>query len=496
MATFRLRSRTGAGSATHQANNTKMSITPRFNRRRWILSAVACTAICVGRSPDATAQQVLTVGSLLGASREISVSLDRLASASLTSGPTLRARRQLLLAGILGATTDRLLHDYAGVVNRRFEDLPSAQVERLRAFNVLLNTLGATNTLDDDQILRAVADAARIAHDALDVSPSAHKPPLLFGLATAGVLNAGYPNASTLVVLGYHLIDPSPGSPVPVVMLDGSTMPANAVRADFSKIVVDLSSSKSVAKNYEDSPCRPLKKFTVAVAATYTHPNSLLGRVGLKTTANLSIDAVASPEWFEFVADVEGLSATAVPFFATSRTNTDCDSTTTAVVNWEMPQGAKLESEPRARWVVADRVRAATVRVEKSAGGWTAFGTLSGNARVCALPGLCICPGGGFGVLALEGVYAINRPLLQRIESPTSVTSGDTAVLAIPKESEVAQRRVRMRVYRRGCERELDVADLSSDALASGVTIKSHNGLFEVVPQDGQLLVRLASAAR
>jgi hypothetical protein len=269
---------------------------------------------------------------------------------------------------------------------------------------------------------------------------------------------------------------------------------AKILFADFSKVVVQIPPDLIKDIGHEDSPCNPIRPVVISVQAYY-RDSLLAGYIPYSTDSNLSTQLQVSQPEFEISAEFTGTPVTPkeleVPFVASSASiNVGCEQTQTTSVQWNAPEGARVMSS-YAQWVDVNNVGGVTQSASPGAHGATAFGSITGLSKQCALFGICNCPGGGHGRLLLQGAYSVLDTQPKIVSSHLTATVSKTLAVPIPFNQEWKIVGVTILISRKGCKTELDRIELHTNDLASQRELPSSRGLFTVQAKGGNLSLQI-----
>ncbi len=413
-------------------------------------------------SPCAYGQQILTAGLIVRSANQISNTLSTLGTASLANGQAITGQQQLLLGSIINVTAGRIASAYSSSLDRSVTSLEAAQHNSLQNFTNLLNTLNGIGQSTGAQYSELVTDAVGVAHKVLDTIPSADKPPVIYGVALAGVISS-LDDPTELKILGYHLMETQANARPPDVLISGwPSSNLKVVSADFESIVAKVPTNLISKIGHRDTACNPIEPFTLSVHV-YFASGILNGFLRLSSEVILLAPVRTAPPRYEIIAEFTAIPIVAkpdvFPFSVTSSyVDVGCDQTAPMNLVWRIPGGAKVLAS-QAQWVDTSNVVRETKEVSSTDDVVTAFGSITGLNRQCAIFGICNCPGGGHGRLTLSGTYSVAN------KEPHSVVIQSViqrdSIVHIPFDKEWALTDLKIGIKRNGCDQVFDRVSIS-----------------------------------
>jgi hypothetical protein len=452
--------------------------------------------MCLHAGVSASAQQVTTVGLITRSADQVSSTINSLARASLADSQTVRGQQQLLLASIIRITSARLADGYSSRMNKPLSEFDRGQQEPLQNFTAFLISLSNASDASGSEYSAELAKALDVSHHVLDTVPTASKPPVLFGLAIPGVLSTAQP-PDQLIILGYHLMESTSDARRPSVAMSDKNVPSKILSADFGRITAQIPPELIKDIGHEDSSCNPIRPVTVSVHAYY-RDSVLAGYFSFSTDTILTTQLEVPRPEFEVSAEFIGTPVSPkelqVPFSASSQSiNVGCEQTSTTSVQWNAPDGARITSSV-AQWVDINNLAGVTQSTSPGAHGVTAFGSISGLSKQCALFGICNCPGGGHGRLLLQGTYAVLDTQPKSAVSHVLATTSTPVAVPIPFNQEWKITGIHIHLFRKGCKSEIDEIEIQQGYLAGYRELKSSKGLFVARMNGGNLSLQLSGA--
>jgi hypothetical protein len=458
--------------------------------------AAALMASCCAGFADETPR---TVSDYATAMSGVAAQLDMQVSDRQKAGDMAAAQRLVLAASMVRRTAEEFRNAEQGAMSLAVSGLPAPIPELANA--ALAKAAEAEQRAGDHA---AFADEAHVTFNALLAAlPEKMEHPVLFGMLSGDLADAGAPLGHDIVIYGYRLIDPT-YKISPVVLFGKTEIADDDIVVKDDRIDVTLPEAVKTAVNFAPPPCVSRPSFGLRVRGTYAEA---LGRWPIiwhaQVLTNSDFYALPTPVFYSaaITANAETNSATSATVSFRQRSSltvADCDATSSASVLLPLPDDAR-DAACSAAWVDTSNATRVTSRCSVEDGKIHAVGEISGGSKICSPEKLCTCSSQAQGWLEASGSYHVAQSASEmQVDAdfpPLTFPAGGVAHGRISLGDGQKLRHVFLALTRRACPTPVDSIDLQigddPEAKATGV---SKTGAFRASIQGGELTVGSADA--
>jgi hypothetical protein len=461
------------------------------------LGLAACLALPPGAGRADEAPH--TVSDYATAMINSAAQLDMQVSDRQKAGDMAAAQRLVLASGMLRRTADEFRNSEQDALTENVSGLP-APIPQLADAALAKGTEAQTRAADH----AAFADEAHVTFNALLAALPAKPPhPVLFGMLSGDLADAGAPLGHDIVIYGYRLIDPI-YKIRPVVTYGKTELPDADVALKDDRIDVTLPDAVKQAVNFAPPPCAPRPSFGLRIRSVYGEE---FGRWPIlwhsQAVTNSDFYALPTPVFYTaaIAATTETTAITSAQINFRQRgglTVADCETSKSAEVVLPLPENAR-DVQCVAAWVDASNATRVTSHCSVEGHNVRAVGEISGGGKICSPEKLCTCSLQAQGFLEASGSYRTAESASQSQVNadfpPLTFPAGGLAHSRVTLGDGQKLRHVALELTRRACPTKVDSIDLSigddPDALTTGI---SKTGAFRASIQAGALTVGAADA--
>jgi hypothetical protein len=458
---------------------------------------------------DSLAQDALTavtIGQFMQGLHDVIQQLETSAHSLIDQGNIALGQQQMLLAGILQQTLDKVGSTYAKALNTTFGQLSVAEQNSFSQLYETINKMKDLEAHTASDVQAIVYQTQGAANQLLDRLPFVDKYPVFFGAAVRDLTLNPDQQPSDIELLGFHWTDPKI-SKNPVISVGGDLVPPNLVSVREDRVEVQIPDSTKHKIGFGNLPCDPRKTFPISIKVFDTEAKGFWPiQWSSEREFDFNANALPGAQLFDVKVGYSGTRSTqalqAVSYSQKSGwIGAGCEETNNASVRYEAPAGA-TEIQCAAAWVDTAGVKSVSQNCAVGGAIITAAGSITGRDRQC-LPGIgglfgrkstCNCPGGAHGWLQVAGSFKVPMTTTEQIHNASvgeyALREGSSASVTLPFDSTVVLASVAINISKKQCPTEYDRIDINAPGNpVQQVNQNSENGFFSSTLWNNQLTV-------
>jgi len=437
--------------------------------------------------------------------RDVIQQLETSAHSLIDQGNIALGQQQMLLAGILQQTLEKVGSTYSTALNTTFGQLSVAEQN---TFSQLFDSVNKIKDLEKStsaDVQTVVYQTQGAANQLLDRLPLVAKYPVFYGASVRDLTTDPGQQPSDIEFLGFHWTDPKIGKN-PIVTVAGDVVPANLVSVHEDRIQVQIPDATKQKIGFGNAPCEPRKTFPMTINVfggvergywpiTWTSEREF----------GFNANALPGAQLYDLKVTYDGVRTTqALQAQSYSQKSgyvaMGCEETTSASVRFEAPANAQ-EVQCSVAWVDAVGVKNFSQNCAVGGTVVTGAGSITGRDRQCfVIGGLfgrhngCNCPGGGHGWLQIAGSFKVPTTTVEQINNAVvgayTVHEGSSVSVSLPTDSSVAIKKIDVQISRKSCPKQYDQININGPASPlQKVDQNSNNGFFKSSFWNGQLAI-------
>jgi hypothetical protein len=468
---------------------------------RIAVSLVLVLTTLVGPNVPAAQAQVpaavasLTMSAFFGEMRKTIRQIEESASSLIQGGNAALAQQQMMLAGVMKATIDRLETAYASSLDNTLSTFTVAEQQTFLGLRDTLNQAAHLEQKTADDMRSLIYQTQQAANQVLSTLPLTKVNPVFYGFQTRDLLALNPSSTADIEVLGFNLKNNLINKD-PVFVVNGTPVPPTQVSVMQDRVHITLSEAQKKNLRLANTPCEPRSRFPLQMTVFSYKPNKILPHSWV-TPKELPVTfhGQALPASRPVAIEVAVSGSTSVTSLApqtyevhSGQVNVGCEQGLPASANFAAPTGA-VELNANCAWFNTDNLKSHTCT--PAVGGLTA--TATGEARGRDKDWLGNCPGGGHGALRLFGSYQIpvttTTPVDKQSAGTVTMRQPDLPVtVTLPPIAGFMLSKVDARIAYEGCPALLDTIEMN--VAAGPVTVgrqQSQRGFYSAVLRQGEV---------